>query len=168
MIDKKKIEEKRESEKRVLRLENRIIINYAVAVVAYMVFNILVTGYTNPDVRNAIIFSLAAIFVVAAVVCYVLNKKTGKTKNYGHMFIAFALALLFTRGSIVIYKLFGNKDFEFIYDFKLFGLPLGEKLVNAQFATHTVAWLGGIYLVLMTVYNGILIHKETTKKRNKK
>lgn len=168
MIDKKKLEEKRQSEKRVRSLENRIIINYAIAVLAFMIFRVLVVGYTNPNVRNAIIFSLAAVMVIAAVVFYVLNKKTGKTKNYGHMFVAFALALLFSRGSIVLYKLFGQNVFEFIYDIKIAGLPVGEKLLNAQFASTAIAWLGGIYLVAMTIFNGVLIHNETSKKKNKK
>lgn len=168
MIDKKKLEEKRQSEKRVLRLENRIIINYAIAVLAFMIFRVLVVGYTNPDVRNAIIFSLAGVMIVAAIICYVLNKKTGKTKNYGHMFIAFSLALIFSRGSIALYKLLGANVFEFVYDIKIAGLPVGEKLLNAQFATNTIAWLGAIYLVVMTIWNGVLIHKETTQKKNKK
>ena len=41
-----------------------------------------------------------------------------------------------------------------------------DKAVNSRNATIGIAWLGAIYLVIMTVYNAVLISKE--KKNAKK
>lgn len=167
MIDKKKLEEKKESLKRVEKLENRIIINYAIAVVAYMIFYALIGDYRNYELRNKVIFAVAGVMVIAAIVCYVLHKKTKKTKNYGHMFIAFALALLSTRASVIVYNIFGANVFNTIYDFEIFGVRIVEKLLTSKNAVTGVSWLGAIWLVVMTIYNGVLISKEKSNKKKK-
>lgn len=157
MTDKNKVQKRQEKARRIEKLENRIIINYAVAAVAYMTLSTL---YKAPFHMNfKYVLPVAGIMLIAAIVCYLLHKKFKKTANYGHMFLAFAIALGFTNLSTIVYKVFGANVFNSLYSISLF-----EKIMNARNAVVIVSVLGAIYLVGMTIYNGILIYKENKKK----
>lgn len=157
MTDKNKVQKRQEKARRIEKLENRIIINYAVAAVAYMTLSTL---YKAPFHMNfKYVLPVAGIMLIAAIVCYLLHKKFKKTANYGHMFLAFAIALGFTNLSTIVYKVFGANVFNSLYSVSLF-----EKIMNARNAVVIVSVLGAIYLVGMTIYNGILIYKENKKK----
>ena len=161
MIDKNKVYKRQEKAKKIEKIENRIIINYAVAAVAYMTLNTL---YKAPFHMNfKYVLPVAGIMLIAAIVCYLLHKKFKKTANYGHMFIAFAVALAFTNSSTIIYKLFGQNAFNTLYSVSLF-----QKVMNARNAVIIVSVLGVIYLVGMTIYNGMLIYRENNPKKKEK
>lgn len=157
MTDKNKVQKRQEKARRIEKLENRIIINYAVAAVAYMTLSTL---YKAPFHMNfKYVLPVAGIMLIAAIVCYLLHKKFKKTANYGHMFLAFAIALGFTNLSTIVYKVFGANVFNSLYNVSLL-----QMLMNAKNAVVIVSVLGAIYLVGMTIYNGILIYKENKKK----
>lgn len=133
-------------------LVNRILINYGVAIIAYILLYFLLNKYY---MKYSIVLPIAGVMLIAAVVCYLLQKKTGKTKNYGHMFIGLAAALIVTQSSFIIYRVLGEKIFS-----ALTSVWIIDKAVNSRNATIGIAWLGAIYLVIMTVYNAVLISKE--------
>lgn len=160
MIDPKKIEEKKETQKRIEKIENRIMINYGIAVLAYLVLYVL---YNTFYMKYQLVLPLAGIMLIAAVVCYILHRKTKKTKNYGHMFIGFTVALLITNSSTIISKLFGENVFNSLY-----GVNIVAKLLNSRNEVIGIALLGAVYLVGMTIYNSVLISKEKNKRKNKK
>lgn len=161
MVDKNKVQKKQEKVRKIEKLENRIIINYAVAAVAYMTLNTL---YKPPFHMNfKYVLPVAGIMLIAAIVCYLLHKKFKKTASYGHMFVAFALALSFTNLSTIIYKVLGQNVFNGLYSISLF-----QMLMNARNAVIIVSVLGAIYLVGMTIYNGILIYRENNPKKKEK
>ena len=157
MADKNKVQKRQEKARKIEKLENRIIINYAIAAVAYMTLSAL---YKAPFHMNfKYVLPVAGVMLIAAIVCYLLHKKFKKTANYGHMFIAFAVALAFTNLSTIIYKVFGQNVFNGLYSISLF-----QMLMNARNAVIIVSILGGVYLVGMTIYNGMLMYKENNKK----
>lgn len=137
------------------QLYNRILINYGIAILAYVLLYVL---YNKMYMRNTVTFAFAAIFLVAGVVCYVLSKKK-PLKNYGHMFIAFCAALLFTRLSVLVVTLFGFNNFS-----KMQEVYFLKKLMQTRWEVVLVSWGGALYLVGMTIYNGILMAKAGKKK----
>lgn len=137
------------------QLYNRILINYGIAILAYVLLYVL---YNKMYMRNTVTFAFAAIFLVAGVVCYVLSKKK-PLKNYGHMFIAFCAALLFTRLSVLVVTLFGFNNFS-----KMQEVYFLKKLMQTRWEVVSVSWGGALYLVGMTIYNGILMAKAGKKK----
>ncbi len=138
------------------QLYNRVLINYGIAILAYILLYVL---YNKMYMRNAVTFTFAAIFLVAAIICYALSKKK-PTKNYGHMFIAFFAALLFTRLSVLIVTLFGWNAFA-----KMQEVYFLKKLMQTRWEVIIISWAGAFYLVGMTIYNGILMAKAGKKKK---
>lgn len=143
------------------QLYNRILINFGVAILAYSALNIL---YNTLYMKNWVTFTLAGIFAVLAILCYVFSKQK-PLKNYGHMFLAFTLALLFTRLSVLTVRIFGWNAFESMQNVYII-----KKLLQTRTEVILISWLGAIYLVGMVIYNGILMHKvqKAEKKKNKK
>lgn len=137
------------------QLVNRIMINFGVALVAYIVMYILLNKFY---LKWAIVLPVAAVMLIAAVICYIFHKKTGKTKNYGHMFLAFFVALTLTQSSFLIWKLFGVEGFYSIYN-----IGIMKELLNSRKAAIGISWLGAIYLAGMTIYNIIQISKTKRK-----
>ncbi len=142
------------------QLVNRIMINYGIAVIAYIVLYIL---SNKLNMRYSVVLPLAGVMLAAGVVCYIFHKKSGKTRNYGHMFIGFTVALLATQSSFLLWKLFGVEAFRMVYNIGIF-----PKLLNSHNAVIGISWLGVLYLLGMTVYNIILIQKEKNMKKTKK
>lgn len=140
------------------QLYNRILINYGIGAVGYILLYIL---YSKLYMKNTVTFAFAGIFLVAGIICYALSKKK-PLKNYGHMFIAFFLALLFTRLSVLVVKVLGWDLFG-----KMHEIYFWKKLMETRIEVIIISWAGALYLVGMTVYNGILMSKAG-KKNNKK
>lgn len=132
------------------QLYNRILINFGIAIVGYVLLYFL---YNKMYMRNAITFTFAGVFLAAGIACYALSKKK-PLKNYGHMFTAFCVALLFTRLSVIVVTIFGWGTFE-----KMQEIYLLKKLMQTRWEVIIVSWAGAIYLVGMVVYNGILMAK---------
>lgn len=141
------------------KLVNRIIINFGIAILAYIVLSVLFNKFY---MKWQIVLPLAAIMLLAAVFCYIFDKKTGKTKNYGHMFIAFGIALLLTQSSFIIWKVFGADVFNSLYKINVIKMAL-----NSRNAVIGISWLGAVYLVVMTIYNCIEISKERKKRKKR-
>lgn len=137
------------------QLYNRILINYGIAILGYILLYVL---YNKMFMRNTVTFACAGIFLVAGIVCYALSKKK-PLKNYGHMFIAFCVALLFTRLSVIVVTLFGWNTFS-----KMQEVYFLKKLLQTRWEVIAVSWGGAVYLVGMTIYNGILMAKAGKKK----
>ena len=96
------------------QLYNRILINFGIGIIAYSILYFL---YQKMYMDNTVTFTLAAILAVGAVVCYVLAKTKDKPlKNYGHMCVAFCLALLFTRLSVITATVIGMEKFIALQD----------------------------------------------------
>ncbi len=140
------------------QLVNRIMINFAIAAAAYIGVYMLINKFY---LKWSVVLPLALVMLVAAVLCYIFNKNTGKTKNYGHMFLAFFIALISTQASFLIWKIFGVEFFASIYNNNII-----KELLNSRKAAIGMSWLGAVYLVGMTIYNIVAISKE--KKNNKK
>ena len=143
------------------QLYNRILINFGVAILAYSALNIL---YNTLYMKNWITFTLAGIFAVLAILCYVFSKKK-PLKNYGHMFVAFTLALLFTRLSVLTVRILGWNTFESMQNVYIL-----KKLLQTRTEVIIISWLGALYLVGMVIYNAILMYKvdKAEKKAKKK
>ncbi len=76
------------------------------------------------------------------------------------MFIAFCLALLFTRLSVLVVKVLGWDLFG-----KMHEIYFWKKLMETRIEVIIISWAGALYLVGMTVYNGILMAKAGKKKK---
>lgn len=136
------------------QLYNRILINFGVAILGYILLYFL---YQKMYMRNVITFTFAGIFLVAGIVCYALSKKK-PLKNYGHMFIAFCVALLFTRLSVLVVTFLGWDTFS-----KMQEVYFLKKLMQTRWEVIIVSWTGAVYLVGMLIYNGILMAKAGKK-----
>lgn len=142
------------------QLLNRILINFGIGILAYMVLNML---HSNWNMDNAVVFPVAGVCAVAAVVLYIVSAKTGKYRNYAHMFVAFTLALLFTRLAYFTYLIFGGQVVMNIVNSGYFW----KSVMNTQKEVMFVSILGGVYLVGMLIYNVILIAKVRKAKKKK-
>lgn len=140
-------------------LYNRILINFGIGILAYAALYFL---YQKLYMNNTITFITAGIFAAAAAACYALSKKK-PLKNYGHMFAAFTIALLFTRLSVIIVSIFGMEKF-----FDLQNIYIVKKLMQTRTEVIIISWLGAVYLIGMLIYNSILMVKAGRKKKNKK
>lgn len=136
------------------QLYNRILINYGIAVLGYILLYVL---YNKMYMRNTVTFAFAGIFLLCGVVCFLLSKKK-PLKNYGIMFFSFCAALLFTRLSVLVVTFFGYDNFS-----KMQEIYFLKKLMQTRWEVIIVSWCGGIYLVGMTIYNGILMAKAEKK-----
>ncbi len=137
------------------QLYNRILINFGIGVLAY---GFLYYLYNFLYLQNSVIFSLIGIFLVCAIVLYILSRKK-PVKNYAHMFLFFALALLFTKLSVLTVTILGMDTFA-----KLQETYLLKKLLQSRIDVIIISWAGAIYLIGMVVYNFILIGKVSKKK----
>ncbi len=162
-MEGKKIERK-ERELKIESLENRLMINYAIVAGVYVLWNYMNNMISNFKTIYNITMILAILSLVGGIVCYAFHKKTQKTKNYGHMFIVFALALIYTRCSTFVYKIFGGNVFN-----TLNSNPFLQKfLFNSANAAKILAVLGIVWIVFITVVTVIQIRKESNKKKNGK
>ena len=152
MINKEKLQKKQEKAKKIEKIENRIIINYAIAAAAYMLLNTIKNYPFN--MKFELVWPMAIGMFVAALLCYGLHIKFKKTANYGHMFIGFTLALLLPISRRVI----GEKINYGLYS-SLMKINLFEKVTNTLTAVKIISWLGVVYLIGMTIFNGVLIYK---------
>ena len=142
------------------QLYNRILINFGIAILAYSGLNIL---YNTLYMKNWVTFTFAGIFAVLAILCYVFSKQK-PLKNYGHMFLAFTLALIFTRLSVITVQIFGYEAFE-----SMQGIYIIKKLLQTRTEVILITWLGAIYLVGMVIYNAILMYKvEKAEKKERR
>ena len=137
------------------QLLNRILINFAIAVPAYIFLYVI---YAKFYLAHAIEFAIA--FIVLAIVLYIISAvKIKKLRNYAHMFLAFGICLLFTRLSIIIGSIVGiEKLIELTNSSKFF-----EMLVNSRYDVILITWLGIAYLVGMLIYNTVLMGKTGKK-----
>lgn len=141
------------------QLYNRILINFGIGILAYSLLYFL---YQKLYMKNWVTFTLAGLFMAAAVVCYVLSKKK-PLKNYGHMFIAFSVALLFTRLSVIVATVVGMDRFTALQD--IYWL---KKLMQTRWEVRIIVCAGAVYLVGMVIYNGILMHKAAREEKKSK
>ena len=134
------------------QLLNRILINFAIAIPAYIFLYVI---YAKFYLAYAIEF--AAAFIVIAIVLYILSAvKTKKLRNYAHMFLAFGICLLLTRLSVIIGTVVGFERFiELTDSSKLFRM-----IVNSRYDVILITWLGIAYLVGMLIYNTVLMGKS--------
>lgn len=140
------------------QLMNRILINFGIGILAYILLYIL---YAKLYMQNFATFLTAGIFALAAVAFYIFSAKTGKYRNYGHMFVAFTLALLFTRLSYITSLIIGGQRFMAIINSGYFW----KMVFNTQKQVMLVSILGGVYLAGMLVYNGMLMAKAPKNKK---
>ena len=85
------------TEKTQEQLYNRILINFGIGILAYALLYFL---YQKLYMKNWITFTLAGIFIAAAVVFYAMSGKK-PLKNYAHMFLIFG-------SGAALYKTFGH------------------------------------------------------------
>lgn len=138
------------------QIYNRILINFGIGILAYSLLNIL---YQRFYMKNVITFTLAGIFLATAIVFYALSKKK-PLKNYAHMLIAFCIALLFTRLSVIVTTFIGMERFLALQETYLI-----KKFLQTQTEVIIIVFLGAIYLVGMLIYNGILMNKVKSEER---
>lgn len=162
MADKKI--ERKDHERKIESLENRLMINYAIVVGAYILWNYMNNMITSIETKYTVTMILAILSIIGGVVCYVFHKKTKKTKNFGHMFIVLALALIYTRCSTVIYKIFGGNVFNTLFNNQF----LQKYLLNSANAAKIIGVLGIVWIVFITVLTIVQITKESSKKKNGK
>ncbi len=143
------------------QLMNRILINFGIAILAYILLYIL---YAKLYMQNFATFLTAGIFAAAAIGFYIYSGKTGKYRNYGHMFAAFTLALLFTRSSYIAAMVLGGQRFMAIINSSYFW----KMAFNTQKQVMLISILGGVYLLGMLIYNGILMRKAPKHKKSAK
>lgn len=136
------------------KIENRVLINYAIAAGAYVWLFVLSKNYMNP----ALVIPTAILLLIGAVALYLLHKKTGNTKNYGHACLGLSLAAAFCNTSFILSKIFGADTVISWHDNSMI-----KMLLNSKTETSVVAWAGCIYLVIITVVN--LIKLARLKKR---
>lgn len=141
------------------QLLNRILTNIAIAILAYIfLYVIYVRFYLSPAIPLGIAFIL--ISVAGYILSYTKCLKKDP-KNYAHMFLAFGLALLFTRLSVITGKILGiNKFIQLINSSDLI-----KMLMNSEKEVTIISWLGAIYLVFMFIYNTVLIQRANKKNR---
>lgn len=139
-------------------LYNRILINFGIGILAYSVLYFL---YQKLYMNNTVTFITAGIFAAAAIVCYTLSNKK-PLKNYGHMFAAFTIALLFTRLSVITASILGMEKF-----FELQNIYFFKKLMQTRIEVIIISWLGALYLIGMLIYNSVLMVKAGKKKKNR-
>ena len=140
---------KRENE----HIENRILINFGIGVLAYILLRFL---YVNKYMDDVWTFSFAGIFAICAVVFYVFSKRNEKLKNYAHMFSAFCAALIFTRICRIAYWIFGMSTYMKLYNIRFFNI-----LFTTRYDVILISLLGAVYLAGMLIYNCILITKQS-------
>ncbi|MBE7044272.1 MAG: hypothetical protein E7397_01985 [Ruminococcaceae bacterium] len=140
------------------QLFNRILINFGIGILAYWLLYYL---YGSLYMANGVTFTLAAIFLVAGIVCIALGKKL-PLKNYGIMFVAFCLCLLFTRLSVLTSIVIGIENFLSLQEGYVF-----KKLMQTSTQVTILGWAGSLYLLGMFVYNCILIKNVRLAKRSK-
>ena len=136
------------------KIENRVLINFAIGAGAYIWLFLLSEFYMKP----ALVIPTAIVLLVGAILCYIFDKKTGKTKNYGHALLGISLAAAFCNTSFILSKIFGAETV-----LSWHSNPTTKMLLNSKTEGAIVAWLGGIYLFVVTVVN--LIKLARLKKR---
>lgn len=141
------------------QLYNRILINFGIGILAYSILYIL---YQRLYMDNVVTFTLAGIFIACAVACYALSKKK-PLKNYGHMFAAFGLALLFTRLSVLVATVVGMENFLALQENYFI-----KKLLQTRWEVIILVWSGAVYLAGMLVYNCLLMAKASKNSKKKK
>lgn len=144
------------NEKTQENLYNRILINFGIGILAYL---ILYFFYQKLYMNNAVTFITAGIFAVSAIVCYVFSNKK-PLKNYDHMFVAFTIALLFTRLSVITATILGMDKFFELQNFYFF-----KKLMQTRIEVIIISWMGAIYLIGMLIYNSYLMFKISKKSK---
>lgn len=159
----KKVEKKEQGQK-IEKLENRLMINYAIVVAVYILWNYMNNMITGVTAKYNLTIILAILAVIGGVVCYLFNKKTQKTKNYGHMFIVMAIALIYTKCSMFVYKIFGGNVFNTLNS----NAFLQKYLFNSANAVKILSVLGIVWVVFITVLTIVQIKKESNKKNGKK
>ncbi len=147
------------TEKTQEQLYNRILINFGIGILAYALLYFL---YQKLYMKNWITFTLAGIFIAAAVVFYSMSGKK-PLKNYGHMFLIFGAALLFTRLSVIVATVVGMEKFIALQD-----IYWVKKLLQTRIEVMIIGWLGALYLVGMLVYNGVLMYRVGKEEKAKR
>ena len=139
------------------QLFNRILINIGIAIAAYIfLYVIYAKYYLSPAIPSAI-----CCFILAAAGYVLSAAKVIKVRNYAHMFLAFGLALMFTRLSVLVGNAVGIERFMAIKNSSRFM----NILFNSRYDVILITWLGIIYLVLMLIYNSVLISRAGKKKK---
>lgn len=139
----------KEIELRKEKITNRILINFGVAILAYL---LLLLIYRN-NINNTLVYTIAGIFFVSTAVFTVLTVIKGKQfKNYAIASGALTLGTLFLKLSVFTSAIIGTENFR-----NLVQNPFMSKLMNAQKDVIIIAILGAVYLVLMMVYNIVQI-----------
>ena len=147
------------TEKTQEQLYNRILINFGIGILAYALLYFL---YQKLYMKNWITFTLAGIFIAAAVVFYAMSGKK-PLKNYAHMFLIFGAALLFTRLSVIVATVVGMEKFIALQD-----IYWVKKLLQTRIEVMRIGWLGALYLVGMLVYNGVLMYRVGKEEKAKR
>ncbi len=153
------------------KITNRILINFLVGICSYIVLYLIYAltmgglgSYKYVTYRIPAVYALLIVFVVAAIILYVLSaKKNKKFKNYAHMFVGLAAgAFLLNLSPITaaVFKLFGARDVFFsLYQSN----AIFANIMNTQKMIIAVAILGVIYLVGMFIYNLCIMNRKSTK-----
>ena len=148
-IDAKKKKELQEIEDRIV---NRILINFAIGIVGFVFLWIL----WKANLATNLVMISAAVFFVAAVVCFIVGKIKNKAYvPYGIMFAVFTVAALVIKSSFVVSKLIGMERFMSVMQ-----NPAMVKLLNAKNDVILVALCGGVYLAVMLIVNIVLLIKS--------
>lgn len=140
------------------RIVNRILINFGIGILAYLVLWVLWRATLN----NVAVIITAAIFAVCAIICFIMTKfkvviamnKSKSFLSYGIMFVAFIIALAIIKSSYIVSWIVGVPRFlELAKNAKF------EQMINAQNDLIFVAIAGAVYLGAMLIYNIVLLFK---------
>jgi ABC-type protease/lipase transport system fused ATPase/permease subunit len=143
---------KEQKQKQLDHLTNRILINFSIAIGAYLVLWIF---YRYLNMKNLPTFIMAGVFAAGAVVFYILTKvKSRKFLSYANMFTAFTVGTLFTRSSIIATKIMGSQRFS-----DLIASKFWLKVFNTKTEVIVIAIVGLAYLIGMCIVTGIQMHK---------
>ena len=149
MFNNKKTEE---------QLLNRILINFVIALISYIVLYIM---YARFYMMNSMIFGF--VFLGLSILGYILNAtKILKFSviNYAHMFLAYSFAMFFANLSRIFGTMFGMQKLLMLTDSSQFF----KMLFNGRIEVIIISWLGAVYLIAMLIYNTVLINRKQGNK----
>ncbi len=135
------------------RIVNRILINFGIGILGYIYLWVL----WKANLSSIFVLISAAVFLIAAVACFVVGKIKNKAYvPYGIMFAGFTAASLVIKSSFVVSKIIGMEKFMALMQ----SSQTAVKLLNAKNDVMIVALCGGVYLLAMLIVNIALLIKS--------
>lgn len=141
----------KEIEMRKDHLTNRILINFGVAIVGYIVLMLL----WRTHLKQTAVFAVAGVLAALTVLFFILTKiKDKRFKNYAIASLVLTVGTLFLKAGVITAAVIGHENFANLIKIHFF-----EKLFNGRVEVIGIAVAGAVYLVIMLIYNIVKIIK---------